>query len=48
MFEYKVFYMDSEVAEFRTIKECKDYILSRLKVDSELFIENFYIYGLIG
>lgn len=45
---YKVFYCDTEVAEFETMKEAMDYILSQLKVDSELNSDDFDIYFKLG
>lgn len=53
MKNYKVFIKtndsDIEVAEFDTIKECKDYILEMTKVDADIFglfdLHDFYIYG---
>lgn len=44
---YKVFYRDSEVANFETLKEATEYIYSQLKVDSELKIKDFNIYSRI-
>lgn len=48
MKNYKVFYLDNEVAEFESMKECNEYVESQLKVDSELSIKDFYIYCLLG
>lgn len=52
MFNYKVYFKGfedvREVAEFNTIRECKDYIFSLLDVDNGLDLNNFYIYSLIG
>ena len=42
---YKVFFLNEEVAEFDTIKECKEYILEQLENDKALYIINFNIYG---
>ena len=33
MKNYKVFYNDTEVAEFNTIKECRQYILEQVRND---------------
>ena len=52
MFNYKVYFKgiedDREVAEFNTIRECKEYISSQLTIDNGLDLNNFYIYSLIG
>lgn len=52
MFNYKVYFKgietDREVAEFNTIRECKDYIFSQLNVNESLDLNNFYIYSLVG
>lgn len=50
MFNYKVYFKgiesDVEVAEFNTIRECKEYISSQL--NESLDITDFYIYSLVG
>lgn len=48
MKQYKVFYCDTEVAEFETLKEANAYIFSQLKVDKELDINDFEIYFKLG
>ena len=52
MFNYKVYFKgietDREVAEFNTIRECKDYIFSQLTIDNGLELNSFYIYSLLG
>lgn len=52
MFNYKVYFKGvescTEVAEFNTIRECKDYIFSQLTIDESLELNNFYIYSLVG
>ena len=48
MQNYKVYFINEEVAEFKTMKEAKNYILSMLKVDKALTIQDFTIYGKIG
>lgn len=52
MVNYKVYFKgietDTEVAEFNTIRECKDYIFSQLTIDNGLDLNNFYIYSLVG
>jgi hypothetical protein len=48
MRKYKVFYFNTLVAEYNTLKECKDYVLNSIKIDKDLDISDFYIYGLIG
>lgn len=52
MFNYKIYFKgvenDMEVAEFNTIRECKDYIFSQLAIDNGLDLNNFYIYSLVG
>lgn len=48
MKQYKVYYKYTEVAEFNTMKEAKEYIIEQLNNDKELDIMDFTIYGLIG
>ena len=51
---YKIFYKSNysedirEVAEFNTMKECKDYIDKQIMVDNDITLNNFYIYSLVG
>ncbi len=44
---YKVYFNDTEVADFVTMKECIGYILSQTRIDKNLTPKDFKIYGLI-
>lgn len=42
--KYKVFYVDTEVAEFETLKECEEYVNEMLNIDRKIKEEHFIIY----
>lgn len=46
--KYKIFFQNTEVAEFETMKECIEFILLLTKVNVELKPRDFSIYGLIN
>ena len=44
MKKFKIYFIDTEVASFNTLKECKKYIDEMLTNDQELRKEAFSIY----
>ena len=44
MKKYKVFYKDSEVAEFNILYNAVVYIHNQLEIDKELKRKDFYVY----